>query len=144
MFVKRDHFKVVSCCWMTEEAVERSLERTAGAGIRIGERERVVWKRRLDELSPVLADVLADADAVVGEAVEVEGVERATIGPILMQFVPSCRRWGRICSYHAVEDEEDESIPLSEGRVPSPLSRVEGLGDLVHGLDQFWIISGFS
>ena len=64
---------------------------------------------------------------------EVERVERATIGPILMQFVPSCRRWGRICkcSYHAVE-EEDESIPLSEGRLPSPLSRVEGLGDLVH------------
>ena len=55
------------------------------------------------------------------------------IWPILMQFVPSCRRWGRICkcSYHAVEDEEDESIPLSEGRVPSPLSRVEDLGDLV-------------
>ena len=64
------------------------------------------------------------------------------MGPILMQFVPSCRRWGQICKLPRVRDGEDKHVPLSEERVPSFLSRAEvRLGDLGHvltNLDRLW------
>ena len=51
-------------------------------------------------------------------AVEVEGVGRTSIGPILMQFVPSCRRWGQICKLPCGQRRRRRGVPLSEGRMP--------------------------
>ena len=84
---------------------------------------RVVWKRRLDESSPVSNDADTKVDAVEQmTAVEMEGVERATIWPVLMQCVPSCWGCGQIfkCSYHAVECRRRERPPVGRTRAITP------------------------
>ena len=85
----------------------------------------------------------------VRRAEEVRGGRRAkgsggaTIGPILMQFVPSCRRWGQIC--HAVRVGE-ENVPLSEGSVPHlpfPGQRIVSviLGTLRNNFGSSWVLA---
>ena len=129
---------------LTEGAVERSLMRTVGAGVCFAWacvdqrwRHQSRHARGLDDEGVLLTEGRVRRTEVH------EGEDgRATMGPILMQFVLHAGDGARFASCHAVRDGEDEHVPLSEERVPWFLSRAEvHLGDLGHvltNLDRLW------